>query len=61
VPQLNQVITTRNVIFNEELFYSGKKELDAILVVEATALAELLYEPRDILDGGKAIELPTSE
>jgi hypothetical protein len=50
-----------NVIFNKELFYLGKKELDIILVVEATILIELLYKPRDILDRGKVIELPTSK
>jgi hypothetical protein len=50
-----------NVIFNKELFYLSKKELDTILVAEATALAELLYKPRDILDRGKVIELPTSK
>jgi hypothetical protein len=50
-----------NVIFNKELFYLGRIELNVILVVEATALIELLYKPRDILDRREVIELPTSK
>lgn len=61
VPQLNQVITTRNVTFNEELFYSGSKEPEVITTAEATALAELLYEPGDIINRGDAEELPINE
>jgi hypothetical protein len=61
VPKLNQVITTRNVTFNEELFYNPGDESTAIPVEEAAAVVDFLHEPDEIIDVGDAIELPIAE
>lgn len=61
IPQLDQVITTRNVAFDERLFYDGNHEQGAISVEEATALVTILHEPGEIYQAGEAIELPTDE
>jgi len=54
------VITTRNVTFNKELFYSRDK-LDAIPALEATAVIKILYKTSEIVHAGDAIELPITE
>lgn len=61
VPQLDQVITTRNVTFNEELFYNQVDESTALPVAEAVEVVEVLHEPGEIVDAGEAIELPIAE
>jgi hypothetical protein len=50
-----------NVTFNKELFYFSSRELEVIIVAEATVLTELLYKPRDIINRGEAEELPINK
>ena len=61
IPNLNQVITTRNVTFNEELFYEADDESTAIPVTETPAIVELLHEDVEVVNMGEAIELPITE
>lgn len=60
VPGIDQVITTRNVTFNEELFYDKKDESTAIPIAEVPTVIQLLHEDDEIVDVGE-IELPTTE
>jgi hypothetical protein len=61
VPNLDQVITTRNVTFNEQLFYDKGDESTAIPITESSKVVELLHEEDEIVDAGEAIELPITE
>jgi hypothetical protein len=44
IPNLDQVITTRNVTFDEELFYEGDGENQAITREDAIKLVHILHE-----------------
>ena len=50
----------RNITFNKKLFYSRDKS-NAILVLEATAIVNMLYKTSKIVNAGGAIKLPIIE
>ena len=54
-------MTTHNITFNKELFYFSSKELEVILVVEATMLIELLYKPKEVINREEAIKVLIKE
>jgi hypothetical protein len=56
IPKLNQVITTRNVTFDEELFYKDAGESQAIVREDAIKLVHILHEEDGEHQAGEATQ-----
>jgi hypothetical protein len=56
VPTLDQVITTRNVTFNEQLFYKGDND-EELPKDQATVIVDILHDG-ELVDPGEELDIP---